>query len=159
MSSNKPEGQVAVITDASCLIILDKLSQLHLLHELFPAILTTPEIAVEYGNPLPEWIEVVSVKNKSMLNKFAAIVDIGEASAIALAHEIETRYVITDDLEARKFAIRLGLSVIGSLGVLVRAKESGHILLVKPFVDQMKNTNFRVSEELYQVTLRKAGEQ
>lgn len=87
------------------------------------------------------------------------MVDKGEASAIALAHEIENKYLITDDLEARKLSIKLGLLIIGTLGVLLRAKQEGYISAVKPFVELIKQTDFRVSDDLYQTVLRKAGEE
>jgi len=157
MSSNSPAGAV-VITDTSCLIILDKLGLLHLLHELFSIVLTTPEIAAEYGNPLPDWMIVLSVRDKTLHQQFKDIVDPGEASAIALAHEIDNQYLITDDLAARKVAIRIGLHVIGTLGVLIRAKSAGLIPLIKPVIDKMKQTDFRVSDTLYAAALKQAGE-
>jgi predicted nucleic acid-binding protein len=61
-------------------------------------------------------------------------------------------------LEARKLSIKLGLSIIGTLGILLRAKQKGLISAVKPFVELMKQTNFRVSDDLYQTVLGKAGE-
>jgi len=109
--------------------------------------------------PLPEWIVIISVKDKSLQLELTAVVDKGEASAIALAHEIENKYLITDDLEARKLAIKLGLSIIGTLGVLLRAKQVGYINAVKPFIELMKQTDFRMSDDLYRTVLRKAGEE
>jgi predicted nucleic acid-binding protein len=158
MSSINSVENTVVITDTSCLIILDKIGILHILHQLFETVLTTPEIAMEYGHSLPEWIVILAVKDKSFQKNLELLVDFGEASAIALAHEIDNKYIITDDLEARKLAIKRGLSVIGSLGVLLRAKEAGHISLVKPFIELMKQTNFRVADNLYQIALQKAGE-
>lgn len=159
MSLNKTTDNIVVITDTSCLIILEKIALLPVLHQLFNVVLTTPEIAAEYGSPLPEWIVIISVKNKSLQHKLASEVDKGEASAIALAHEIENEFLITDDLEARKLSVKLGLAVIGTLGVLLRAKQQGYIIAVKPFVELMKQTDFRVSDDLYQTVLRKAGEE
>jgi predicted nucleic acid-binding protein len=121
-------------------------------------VLTTPEIAAEYGSPLPEWVTIISVKNESLKQEFSLMVDKGEASAIALAQEIPNQFLITDDLEARKLSLKLGLAVIGTLGVLLRAKQAGYIHLVKPYIEQMKQTDFRVSDELYQTVLRKANE-
>jgi predicted nucleic acid-binding protein len=158
MNLNRAIDSTVVITDTSCLIILEKIGLLAILHQLFSVVLTTPEIAAEYGSPLPEWVIVLSVKDKSLQEKLSSIVDKGEASAIALAHEVENKYLITDDLEARKLSIKLGLSIIGTLGVLLRAKQEGYITLIKPFVDQMKQTDFRVSDDLYRTLLRKAGE-
>lgn len=151
--------KAVVITDTSCLIILEKIYLLPVLHQLFQIVLITPEIAAEYGTPLPDWIVILPVKNKSFQQDLSLIVDWGEASAIALAHEIENNYIITDDLEARKLSIKLGLSVIGTLGVLLRAKQEGYISFVKPVIDLMKQTDFRVSADLYRAVLRKAGEE
>lgn len=44
-----------IITDASCFIILQKIDAIHLLSELFNVVITTSEIASEYGQPLPAW--------------------------------------------------------------------------------------------------------
>jgi len=159
MSLNKTTDSTVVITDTSCLIILEKIALLPVLHQLFSVVITTPEIAAEYGSPLPEWIIIISVKDKSLQQKLTSMVDKGEASAIALAHEIENKYLITDDLEARKLSIKLGLSIIGTLGVLLRAKQEGYISAVKPFVELIKQTDFRVSDDLYQTVLRKADEE
>jgi len=155
MSSNKPS---VVITDTTCLIILNKIGCLEILNQLFTTVLTTQEIASEYGNPLPDWTIILPIKNKSFQRELETLVDQGEASAIALAHEIENEFIITDDLDARKLAIKQGLSVIGSLGVLLRAKDAGHINLIKPFIELIKQTNFRISDNLYQAALHKAGE-
>jgi predicted nucleic acid-binding protein len=112
MSLNKSSDNIVVITDTSCLIILQKIALLPVLHQLFNVVLTTPEIAIEYGLPLPEWITIISVKDKSLQQKLTSMVDKGEASAIALAHEIENKYLITDDLEARKLAIKLAFQLL-----------------------------------------------
>lgn len=158
MSSNKSSENTVVITDTTCLIILDKINLLDVLHQLFKVVLITPEIASEYGKDLPDWIAILPVKNKSFQKEVELLIDSGEASAIALAFEIENQHIITDDMDARKFALKRGLSVIGSLGVLVRAKEAGYIDLIKPFIELIKQTNFRVSDNLYQTVLIKAGE-
>jgi predicted nucleic acid-binding protein len=43
----------AIISDTSCLILLDKIGELEILLKLFGQILTTPEVANEFGLPLP----------------------------------------------------------------------------------------------------------
>ena len=48
----------AVIADASCFILLDKINELSLLQSLFKTITTSSEIAEEFGKPLPEWVEI-----------------------------------------------------------------------------------------------------
>jgi predicted nucleic acid-binding protein len=79
MSLSKPIDGIVVITDTSCLIILEKIALLSVLHQLFNIVLTTPEIAAEYGAPLPEWIIIISVKDKSLQQELSLVVDKGEA--------------------------------------------------------------------------------
>ena len=158
MMQIKFSERVVVITDASCFIILHKIDALDLLHQLFSTILTTPEIAEEYGIDLPEWVTVISLRDKKLQNDLAEVVDPGEASAIALAHEIESNFLITDDLQARKLAAKLGLTIIGTLGILLRAKQKSLIVSLAPYLEKISKTNFRISAELIDRVLREAGE-
>jgi predicted nucleic acid-binding protein len=78
-----------IISDTSCLILLSKIGELDLLYKTYGEITITPEISQEYGRELPIWIKVISVKNKNKQLEFEKIVDLGEASAIALALELK----------------------------------------------------------------------
>ena len=158
MKSKGSVDQIVVITDASCFIILHKVNALSLLHQLFTKVITTPEIVAEYGTSLPEWVDIISVKNKKLQNELSLVIDAGEASAIALAHEIENNYLITDDLQARKLALKLGLPMMGTLGVLLMAKQKELISLVAPYLELINQTNFRMATDLFNTILREAGE-
>jgi len=146
-----------VITDTSCFILLEKIGALHILHELFENVLTTPEIAKEYSNPLPEWVIIQSAK-EILKEEFYQYVDLGEASAIALAIEISCDYIILDDIAARKLAEKIGLPVKGTVGVLLTAKQAGIIPLFRPYLDLIQQTNFRLSQQLAEQFVRDAGE-
>lgn len=84
-------------------------------------------------------------------------IDKGEASAIALVLETSEHIIILDDWKARKLAERLGLSVTGTLGVIIRAKKKGIITSIKPYLNKIRDTNFRISEELEQDALKEAN--
>ncbi|VEN74852.1 conserved hypothetical protein [Candidatus Desulfarcum epimagneticum] len=86
------------------------------------------------------------------------MVDDGEAEAIALAYE-KGRRIILDNRHARKVAKRLGVRMIGTVGILVKAKRHKRIVAVKPFIEKLKTQNFHISKELKQEALRLAGEQ
>ena len=150
--------QKAIISDTSCLILLTNIQELDLLHKLFGNIITTNEVADEYGLPLPSWVEIKQPKDKHYQTIIEASVDKGEASAIALAVEYEQCLLILDDLKGRKFATELGLSFIGTLGVIIDAKLAGHIKSIKPILAKIRATNFRISDGLEQIILTKAGE-
>ena len=50
-----------IISDTSCFIILSNIGELEILHKVYGSILTTEDIAIEFGEPLPNWVNVVSV--------------------------------------------------------------------------------------------------
>ncbi|MES2328615.1 MAG: DUF3368 domain-containing protein [Bacteroidota bacterium] len=147
-----------IISDTSCLILLDKIGELDLLHALFGTITTTPEVAEEFGELLPPWFEIVEPLDKNYQAIVEATVDRGEASAIALAVESNDCLLIIDDLKGRKFATQLGLTIIGTVGVIVGAKLAGIIPSVKPIINKVKATNFRITEQLELLILKQAGE-
>jgi len=147
-----------IISDTSCLILLDKIGALNLLSKLFGEITITREIAEEFNKKLPNWFKIANPENRTYQTILEASLDIGEASALALALEQKDCLVIIDDLKARNFAAKLGLSITGTLGVLIDAKLSGHINSVKPLLHKIKSTNFRISPELEKQILEKADE-
>jgi predicted nucleic acid-binding protein len=117
--------QRIILSDTSCLILLDKISNLSLLNKVYGQVVVTPEIAFEFGKALPPWIEVHTPRNITFQKILEASLDKGEASALALALEQEDCLIIIDDLKGRKFAIQFGLKITGTLGILVEAKRKG----------------------------------
>lgn len=115
-----------VIADSSCLIVLSKIGELELLHLLYGRIYITSEIEIEFGESLPEWIIVETVQNKQYQKFLETKVDIGEASAMALAKENTDSLLIVDDLKGRKIAQELNLVFTGTLGIISKAKEAGY---------------------------------
>ncbi len=147
-----------IISDTSCLILLDKICELDILNKLFGTIITTSEVAEEFGQPLPTWFELRQPTDKNYQSIIEASVDKGEASAIALAIELDDCLLIIDDLKGRKFAHQLGLTIIGTIGVVVDAKLAGLIPSVKPILAKIKATNFRITEQLELLIIKRAGE-
>ena len=148
----------AIISDTSCLILLDKIGELEILNKLFGIIITTPEVAIEFGQPLPSWVEIQQPSDKNYQSIIEASEDKGEASAIALAIELNDCLLIIDDLKGRKFANQIGLTIIGTIGVIVDAKLAGIIISVKPILTKIKSTNFRITEQLEAIILKRSGE-
>ena len=147
-----------IISDTSCIILLDKIGELNILNKLFGVITTTPEVAKEFGQQLPSWFQIKAPENKTYQSMIESSVDKGEASAIALAVESGDCLLIIDDLKGRKFALQLGITIIGTIGLIIDAKLQGIIPSVIPIISKIKITNFRITEQLEQLILNKAGE-
>ncbi len=75
-----------------------------------------------------------------------------------MAEEIEADAVLIDDLKGRKTAMLRGLTVIGTIGVLLDAKERGLVDDVKPLLDELIRKKIRISRELYNHALELAQE-
>lgn len=85
-------------------------------------------------------------------------IDKGESSAIALALEIPESTLIIDDYKARRIAENLHLAYTGTIGVIIKAKLLGIIPSIRPIIEKIKQTNFRISLEIEINALREAGE-
>jgi predicted nucleic acid-binding protein len=147
-----------IVADTSCFIVLDAINELDLLRQVYGEIVTTHEVSLEFGGTFPEWVSINSVKNKRYIEVLEMEIDKGEASAIALSLEFSEATLIVDDLKARKVARSLGIDFTGTFGVLLKAKLLGKIHQVKPIIEKIRSTNFRMSASLEKAVLAKAGE-
>jgi len=78
---------------------------------------------------------------------------------LALALELGISVILIDEAAGRVAAVRLGLSPVGVLGTLVRAKQRGLIDSVGPLIEQIQGEiGFFVSQALRAEILRRAGE-
>lgn len=84
--------------------------------------------------------------------------DAGESSAIALALENPHSILILDDLKGRKEAKKLNLRFTGTLGVIIKAKQENHISDVNQFLDALRESGFRISDEIMNLALKQANQ-
>ncbi|GAB1372472.1 DUF3368 domain-containing protein [Candidatus Kapaibacterium sp.] len=140
-----------IIADTSCLILLDKISELELLSKIFKNITITKIIANEFGNILPDWITIIDNSISKNIALFELEVDIGEASAFSLAIDYLNPLLIIDDLKARNLAKKLKLNYTGTFGILLKAKELGLIDNSESLINKIKCTNFHISDELIEL--------
>jgi predicted nucleic acid-binding protein len=148
-----------IISHTSCLIVLTNIGELDLLHKTYGTIVTTVEIANEFGEPLPDWVIIEKVSDKYRQQLLEMQIDRGESRAIALALETPESTVILDDYRARKIAEQLGVNYTGTLGVIIKAKINAVIPSIKPIMSKIKETDFRLSVEIERQALLAAGEQ
>jgi len=142
-----------VVADASpinYLILID------LLRRLYGRIVIPPEVLNELtadGAPIavrswietrPDWIEIEAAPEGIAID---VVLDAGEAAAIRLALAEPQCLLLIDESEGRSVASKLGIPNTGTLGVLLQAAREGFVDL-KPALDNLQRTNFRVSRSL-----------
>jgi predicted nucleic acid-binding protein len=147
-----------IISDTSCLIALDRIGRLDILNKVFNTIYTTETVAQEFEDPLPNWILVQSITDNDKLVQLKLLLDPGEASAIVLALETDNSVLIIDEKKGRKIATELNLAIIGTLKVLLIAKNKGIISSVNDVVLELQGASFRFNKIIVQEILKLAGE-
>ena len=149
------------VADSSSLIHLEKIGQLALLAGLFEHVAIPQAVAAEVQRTLPElppWVHVHTLSRPIPPAIARRLLGAGESEVMALALEQRIPRVILDDLTARAFGRALGLEVVGTGAVLYMAKRSGLIPAVRPLLDALLATGFRLSPKVYLTLLRAAGE-
>jgi predicted nucleic acid-binding protein len=159
-----PEGPV--VSNTSPLINLAGVGLLDLLPQLYGDIWIPEVVLAEYvakayvSDPqldtLP-WLKTKDIVIEQSLRTVSGLGS-GEAAAISLAIDSAARIVLLDDRLGRRIAIGRGLPIVGSLGVLLRAKREGHVPAIEPIMDALIAQGRYMSVNLRNRVLREAGE-
>ncbi|MEB3151224.1 MAG: DUF3368 domain-containing protein [Sphaerospermopsis sp.] len=161
-----------VVSDTSPLSSLAIVGCLSLLREIYTIVIIPQAVAEELTNSSNEdsrissvlsleWVEIQQTSNLEFVELLRSKqnLDRGEAEAITLALELNANELLIDERLGRREATRLGLSIMGVLGILLIAKHGGLIHAVKPVMnDLISQASFRVSNQLYQEVLCAANE-
>ena len=95
----------------------------------------------------------------ALLRLLGRDLDEGESEVIALAVEQQAEMVLLDESDARRIADLYGLSKTGIIGLLIRARQDGHIDALKPELDNLLHQGgFWIDERLYEQALNAVGE-
>jgi len=157
------------IFNASPLILLGKINQLHLIEQLSPGFRIPLPVVTEIGagpanDPTIQWLSSASITNHFVeapqTPPFLAQWDLGagETAVLSLALSDIDSAVILDDLAARKFAMTYDVPLLGTLGLLIRAKHHGLIDQLAPIIRLLKAAGANLSESVIAHAMKLAGE-
>jgi predicted nucleic acid-binding protein len=158
-----------VVSNATPLIGLAMADRFDLLPKLFGQIIVPQgvydEVVLEgqerFGArevQAASYIEIVQVKDRLAVEVLEDELGRGESETIVLAREMSADWVLANEKLARRKLDSLGIRTIGTLGILLRAKELGLFPTVKPDVEKLRTRGFRLSRRVYQDVLKMAGE-
>lgn len=156
-----------VVADSSPLISLAILNKLDFLGELFDEVFIPEAVFTEItttGKPFSDILrhfsatKIKKVKNKVALSILSDELDIGESEAIILALENNINDILMDEHKGRRIARAKELHPIGTIGILLQAKESGLTEAIKPLLNELVENNIYISPRLYKHALELAKE-
>ena len=159
-----------LVADSGPLIALARLDLLSLPEQLFGELLVTATVWREVTREPREtdrdslaaafdrgFLTVVDEPARVPAALAAARLDDGERSALALAL-LHQAVVLVDERRGRACASDLGLAVLGTLGLLVRAREHGLIAQLRPLVDALLSSGYFLARPLVDRALALVGE-
>ena len=159
-----------IVSDTSPISNLLVIGQLNILVQVFGEIIFPPKVYEEikkledFGFDVHEindssWIKIVIPTNIGFVHELNENLDAGESEAIALAQELKADFILIDEKRGRKAAEQLGLTAIGLLGILLKAKQKRAVERVMPLLDALRqDAGFWISDVLYHDILMQANE-
>ena len=152
-----------IIGDSSALVALAVVNQLELLEKLYDNLYIPQAVfdeVTQIGKPQSNKLrQFLQSKVKQVALTLTQLgLGLGELEAITLYKKLDADVLLIDDNRAKKYASLNGVKVIGSLGILVKAKEKGHIERVKPFLDEIQKSEVYISKKLIEKVLEICGE-
>lgn len=155
-----------LVADSSALIALSICNSLGLLDQLFQEVLVPTAVydeCIKPGKPEAKALEVY-LKDKvcnvdmSYFVYLDAYADAGESEAMVLYKQKSADKLLIDDKRGRKVAKINNINIIGSMGVLLSAKQNGLISEIKPLISQVSNSRIHLDSSLIEMVLELAGE-
>lgn len=155
-----------IVADTSALLALAVCDSLSLLDAIFQEIRVPPAVFRECtvsGKPEAERLQHYLHNKVAEVDLTAYVIaaaglGCGELEAMALYKRLHADRLLLDDNRARKIARFNAIEVIGSIGVLLLAKDCGLIPAVRPRLDAVHAAGIYLSEQLAIEALRLAGE-
>ena len=152
-----------IVGDSSALIALAIMDRLDLLETLFSQVYVPQAVYDEVivgdkaqSTKLKAFLAGKVIRVQS--NVYQMGLGEGELEAIALYRELGAELLLIDDKRAKSFARLNDVKVIGSLGVLILAKEQGLIPTVKDDIEALERSDVYVSGTLIRKVLQLVGE-
>lgn len=155
-----------LVADCSALIALSTCDRLALLDQIFGQVVVPEGVyneATEHNKKqasqlttyLKDKIRKVDMQNYVFLDGFA---DAGETEAMILYKQISADKLLIDDRRGRNIATLNQIETIGSLGVLLVAKQRGLIDQIASLLRQLDQSDIYLSKQLISTVLELANE-
>ena len=160
-----------VVSNTTPLIGLASIQRFDLLHQLFGEVYIAQAVydeAVVTGHEsggaktevsTASWIRITRVKDRLAVEMLLDELDLGEAETIVLARELGADWVLMDEKKGRRKLDQLGLRKIGTVGVLLKAKQMGLLPVIRSDIERLRRRGFSLSQAVVDAVIRQANEQ
>ncbi len=163
-----PKTDTIVINTGPILAIIAGFGELDVLKSLYKRVLVPYEVCMEVlaggstGFGVREFNDanfLIKLDKPRIIQSYLKnSLDLGESSVIQTALDERIQTVCIDEALGRRIARLNGLTLTGTLGIMIRAKKEGHSFTLRETIDQMQSQGVRLSERIISFALKQAGE-
>lgn len=164
--SSTPDAPTIINT--SPLLYLHQIRQLDILPKLYGTVIAPTSVEQELAAGRTTGIDVPDVNSLDWLQIYTIdpaatipnVIDLGrgEAEVIALGLENRNSLLILDDRLGRRIAALYQMRCTGTLGVLIKAKQTGYLTAIAPIIADLQAQGMWLTEPVIQTALKLAGE-
>ncbi len=162
--SPMPDTRQAIVTNTTPLIALAVvIGNLEILRSLYSRVVVPLEVAEElHGTGIEaagvsafeqaDWLE--RLDKPSVITPYLGnTLDRGEASVIQTALDLNIPLVCIDETAGRRVARLSGLTLTGSIGVLIKARQQGYPVSIPLAINRMREHGIWLSDEVVRFAL------
>ena len=159
-----------VVSNTTPLIGLASVGQFDLLRRFYGEIIIAEAVyqeAVAAGHEAggakqevasASWIQVRAVNDRLAVDVLLDELDLGEAETIVLARGLGADWVLMDEKKGRRKLTQLNQPKIGTVGLLLKAKQLGLLSELRPLLEQLRTQGFSISDTVVAAVLQQASE-
>lgn len=160
-----------IVSNTTPIVCFLKIGRLDILENIFNEITISQAVYEELTAKPDETKEISILKESSLFkikpveNKFAVSLlqkqvglDLGESESIVLAQELKAIILLMDERKGRRVAVENGISISGTLGVLVKAKQMNLVKEIRPLLNELITKDIRIGNNLLKKVLESVNE-
>lgn len=159
-----------VVSNATPLIGLASINRFDLLQKLFGEIIISQAVYdevvvtghVEGGAKIEassaSWVKIIPVHDNLAVEVLLDELDRGEAETIVLARELNADLVLMDEKKGRRKLSQMAYAKIGTVGILLKAKQERLISQLEPDLTRLRTQGFSISQPVIDGILKETGE-
>ena len=161
-----PKTTELIINTGPIIALVAALGDLRVLESLYQRVLVPLEVSNEIHARASKKFAVAEFDDAFWLEKWTSplsitpylsnSLDLGEASVIQLALDENIQAVCIDESAGRRIARLNGLSLTGSIGILLRAKKEGYSFSMQSAIQRMRSRGIWLSKKVVDFALKES---